>query len=183
MKLNTNLTNTFKYNGNTYSINLSFDRVLDVIDVQQDDTVLIDDKAVLMLKILGIDIKEDDNVFLLIKHVFENLIMDDDEETVEYDVLGNPLPKRKNEDRKRTIDFVKDAEYIYAGFRQAYGINLFNEFGKLHWFEFKALLNALPEDTLMYQIRNIRGWKPSKGDSAEYKKQMYKLQQSYSLDD
>jgi hypothetical protein len=52
------------------------------------------------------------------------------------------------------IDLQKDWQYIYAGFQQAYGINLFKD--DLHYLEFVALLNSLPGNTRMSQIIDIR---------------------------
>ena len=52
------------------------------------------------------------------------------------------------------FDYRCDAPYIVAAFQQAYGIDLTTE--KLHWFRFRALFAALPEDTLMAKIM---GWR------------------------
>ena len=52
------------------------------------------------------------------------------------------------------FDYRCDAPYIVAAFQQAYGIDLTTE--KLHWFRFRALFAALPEDTLMAKIINWR---------------------------
>ena len=50
----------------------------------------------------------------------------------------------------------KRQPFIYAAFRQAYGIDLFQEQGKLQWWEFVALLGALPSDTRLSNIIDIR---------------------------
>lgn len=56
---------------------------------------------------------------------------------------------------ERAYDFDKDASYIYAAFYTAYGISLTTaEF--LHWWEFMALLEGLPETTQMAQIMRFR---------------------------
>ena len=44
------------------------------------------------------------------------------------------------------FDYQCDAGYIVAAFQQAYGIDLTRE--KVHWFRFRALFAALPEETL-----------------------------------
>lgn len=55
----------------------------------------------------------------------------------------------------RAYDFNEDASCIYAGFYAAYGLNLTTvEF--LHWWEFMALLESLPESTLMAQRMQYR---------------------------
>lgn len=57
------------------------------------------------------------------------------------------------------VDFGIDADYIYAAFLQAYGIDLVD--AGLHWHKFSALLNALPADTAMSQIMGFRGYSGS----------------------
>ncbi|MDT2774788.1 Gp15 family bacteriophage protein, partial [Enterococcus durans] len=75
---------------------------------------------------------------------------------------------------------VHDAKYIYASFRQI-GINLFEEQGRMMWEEFQALLESLPDDTILARIIQIRTWEPSKGESTKEKERMRKLQQKYTL--
>lgn len=50
--------------------------------------------------------------------------------------------------------FDYDMDLIYAAFRQQYGINLLD--AKLHWFEFRALFNALTEDTMIVKVIGYR---------------------------
>ena len=57
-------------------------------------------------------------------------------------------------DKGPAFDYRCDAPYIVAAFQQAYGIDLTRE--KMHWFRFRALFAALPEDTLMAKIM---GWR------------------------
>lgn len=179
MKINERLINEFTFKGKTYPINLAFDRVLDMQDIQLDDGLLIDDKIELMLRALNIDCEEDLRAEVL-EYVLYNVITPEEDSEQEYDLLGNPM-KKIVEEHERTIDFIQDASLIYSAFRQTYGINLFNEYGRLHWYEFIALLEGVPEDTLLYQVRNIRAWKPQKGDSTEYKRKMRKLKDQYKI--
>ena len=78
------------------------------------------------------------------------------------DVVNEILDKLINFDKNtsdteaETISFDQDAPYIYAAFRQAYGIDLFKEQGKLQWWEFVSLLGALPSDTRLSDIIDIR---------------------------
>ena len=179
MKLNERLINDFKFKNKTYAINLAFDRVLDMQDIHQDKVLLDDDKIDLMLQALNIECEKDIRAELL-EYVLYNVITPEDDSEQEYDLLGNPM-KKVVEESERTIDFIQDASLIYSAFRQAYGINLFNEQGRLQWHEFIALLEGVPEDTLLYQVRNIRAWKPQKGDSSEYKRKMRKLKEQYKI--
>lgn len=179
MKINERLINEFTFKGKKYPVNLAFDRVLDMQDIQLDDGLLIDDKIELMLQALNIDCEEDLRAEVL-EYVLYNVITPEEDSEQEYDLLGNPM-KKIVEEHERTIDFIQDASLIYSAFRQTYGINLFNEYGRLHWYEFIALLEGVPEDTLLYQVRNIRAWKPQKGDNAEYKRKMRKLKEQYKI--
>ena len=54
------------------------------------------------------------------------------------------------------FSFTQDAPYIYAAFRQQYGIDLLAERGKLHWWAFNALLKGLTADTQFVRILQIR---------------------------
>ena len=54
------------------------------------------------------------------------------------------------------FSFTQDAFLIYAAFRQAYGIDLHAERGKMHFSEFVALFSALPEDTRLSKVMSVR---------------------------
>ena len=54
------------------------------------------------------------------------------------------------------FSFTQDAFLIYAAFRQAYGIDLHAERGKMHFTEFVALFSALPEDTRLSKVMSVR---------------------------
>lgn len=180
MRLNDPLVTSFSYNGEEYAIDLSFDNVLDVFDVFDDSDLRDYEKAEICLALLlGDEYKGNAND--LWNHVYETFIHAESKRPIEYDRKGNPLPVQK--ESKQTINFEIDAEYIFASFQQAYGMNLHKEQGKLHWHEFKALLSGLPSDTIMQRIIQIRLWEPSKGESGEYKQAMRELQKIYALED
>jgi hypothetical protein len=181
MRLNDPLVTSFVYEGKEYRIDLAFDNVLDVFDVLSDDALRDYEKAEIGLALL---LGEQDYVpsVGLWNHIYKEYIEIQRKQPIEYDLKGNPMPVQE-EDDDRVIDLDQDAEYIYASFRQAYGMNLYEQQGKLHWHEFKALLNGLSSDTIMQRIIQIRMWKPSKHESGEYKENMRKLQKIYALDD
>lgn len=56
--------------------------------------------------------------------------------------------------RPMAFDFQQDSEYIYAAFMGAYGIDLTT--AALHWWRFKALFKALPEDCELCRIMRYR---------------------------
>ncbi|MBR1830847.1 MAG: hypothetical protein IJ784_00260 [Ruminiclostridium sp.] len=67
--------------------------------------------------------------------------------------------RRKDGSRKKTrtaVNFIADSKYIYAAFRQYYGINLFEQQGKLLWWEFIAMFDSLPSECQMKEIMYIR---------------------------
>lgn len=66
-----------------------------------------------------------------------------------------PKHEKKGRSPDRAYHFDQDARYIYAGFYAAYGISL-TTVKFLHWWEFMALLESLPETTLMGQIMRWR---------------------------
>ena len=55
----------------------------------------------------------------------------------------------------RSFCFEQDANLIYAAFYAAYSISL-STIGFLHWWEFMALFEGLPEDTRIRQIMYYR---------------------------
>ncbi len=66
------------------------------------------------------------------------------------------FPKSKKLSDQKTMDFEQDAALIYAGFRQAYGIDLFEERNKLDWRIFLALVKGLPETTEFARVVKLR---------------------------
>lgn len=185
MRLNDPLIKAFEFEEVVYPINLSFNRVLDVFDVLSDDLLDELEKATVAIQILlgrnDIEFPLLAKLWIYIKETFIDIAY---EEEPLIDLHGNPIPKPKNSEHvPKVIDFKKDAEFIYASFLQAYNLNLFHEQEKLTWVEFKALLNALPDNTIMQRIIDIRQWKPQKGESEEYRANMRKLKQKYRLDD
>ncbi|MEK5038765.1 Gp15 family bacteriophage protein [Sporosarcina sp. FSL K6-3457] len=180
MRLNTPLVTSFVFDGHEYEIDLAFDNVLSVFSVFDEIDLRDYEKADIALALLiGVEYKSNTND--LWNFVYGTFIHVEDKRSIEYDRQGNPMPIQK--EPKKSIDFEKDAEYIYASFRQAYNINLYQEQGKLSWAEFKALLSGLPSDTVMQRVIQIRLWEPSKGESSEYKQAMKELQKTYALEE
>lgn len=53
--------------------------------------------------------------------------------------------------QRKPFDFTQDAEVLYESFYEAYGARL-SEIGFMHWWEFMALFERLPEKTLMRRV-------------------------------
>lgn len=188
MRLNDRLLNVYEYKGTEYPIDLTFDNVLDMFDVLADEELDDYDKAKINLMYLfdgehldseRATIAPEDAVEIW-NDIFENYVSVTDKEVADYDLQGNPMPKKE---MKKLINIEKDAEFIFSSFQQAYRINLFEEQGRMHWHEFQALLNGLPENTIFKRIIQIRAWEPSKNESKEYRKSMSELQEIYSLEE
>ena len=81
--------------------------------------------------------------------------------------------------QKRVYDFGYDAPLIIAAFRQQYGIDLIES--DMHWYEFRALLAGLTDDTLFVKVIGYRntdlGSIKDKERKAFYRqmKEVYKL--------
>jgi len=80
---------------------------------------------------------------------------------------------------ERAYDFEQDAAYIYAAFLSVYNIDL-NEIDYLHWWKFRAMFNALPDNCKISQIMSYRLIDTSKMNGQEKRfyermKRLYKI--------
>ena len=133
---------TVEFEGKTLEINPYFDNVLDVLSVFDDASRTEEEKVMYAYAVL-VKRKSGDMAYQgrVIQHIAETILFPDKQE------------KKHNE---RSFDFIQDAPYIYAAYRQAYGIDLFAEQGMLHWWAFLYLFKGLPENTRMMEIIKIR---------------------------
>ena len=72
-----------------------------------------------------------------------------------------------------------DAKYIYAAFVQAYKIDLAVD--NLHWWQFRALFESLPDDTMFVKIIGYRTAEIPQNASKETRQRMEKLKRLYAL--
>lgn len=89
---------------------------------------------------------------------------------------------KKGSSGKRVFDFNEDSGRIYAAFLQTYRIDLSDEKVKMHWWKFLALFNALPEDTMLMKVIDLRGKKAPKYADNEYKNDLRKAQRQFALE-
>lgn len=204
LDLSRKLTDKLVIDDKAYILDLSFDNILKMFEMMRDDDIpeyIKPHFAIRMLISKSLDgntreekaesfnndfenfsVEEMSEVF---KSVFEEHISlsDVEDNHVEYDLAGNPMKTTASDDTKQRApyDIRYDGDYIYSSFLQAYGIDLFDVQGKLHWRKFNALLSGLPEGTKLMEVIKIRKWKPQKGDSSEYKEEMRRLQKDYAL--
>nr|DAU36384.1 MAG TPA: hypothetical protein [Caudoviricetes sp.] len=188
LDLSRKLTDKLVIDDKEYALDLSFNNVLKLFEMWRDEDVPEFVKPHFGIRILTGETLEDftvEEMSEVFNEVFEEHISLStvEDNHVEYDLAGNPMKTTASNGKQEQApyDIRYDGDYIYASFLQAYGIDLFDVQGKLHWKKFNALLSGLPEGTKFMEVIKIRKWKPQKGDSAEYKEEMRKLQKDYAL--
>ena len=130
------LPNQIIYNGEKIVLTLYYDRVLEAMDVLRDDTFSTEEKLDYTLYLLAVDAPCE---VALLRQILELI-----------------FPGQKPADRVRYLDIKQDWPLIYAGFWQAYGLDLYAERGKLHYLKFRALLQGLPKSTRLADVIRIR---------------------------
>lgn len=188
LDLSRKLTDKLVIDDEEFPLNLSFDNVLRLFEMWRDEDVPEFVKPHFGIRILTGENLEDftvEEMSEVFNEVFEEHISlsEVEDNHIEYDLAGNPMKTTASNGKQEQApyDIRFDGDYIYASFLQAYGIDLFDVQGKLHWKKFNALLSGLPEGTKFMEVIKIRKWKPQKGDSAEYKEEMRRLQKDYAL--
>nr|DAQ96898.1 MAG TPA: hypothetical protein [Caudoviricetes sp.] len=192
LDLSRKLTDELVLDEDVYPMNISFNKVLKVIELINDDDIEELYKPYLALQIFtDVDFTQaltPEQATAIFKMIFEEhirVIPAKDTAPV-LDLAGNPIKskirsKSQSEGTKRLFSLKYDAEYIYSSFLQAYGIDLIDAQNSLHWKKFNALLNGLPSDTKFAEVLKIRSYKPQKGDSKQYKESMRELKKEYAL--
>lgn len=188
LDLSRKLTDKLVIDDEEFPLNLSFDNVLRLFEMWRDEDVPEFVKPHFGIRILTGETLEDftvEEMSEVFNEVFEEHISLStvEDNHIEYDLAGNPMKTTASNSKQEQApyDIRYDGDYIYASFLQAYGIDLFDVQGELHWKKFNALLSGLPEGTKFMEVIKIRKWKPQKGDSAEYKEEMRRLQKDYAL--
>lgn len=164
MRLYDELPCSVVYGDAVYALDLSYTAVLAAFDALEDDelSAFMQVDTALGLLVLGDHPCE----IGLLKAIVE---------------IVTPRNERQK-NRPPVIDFHQDWPYIYAGFRQAYGIDLFEDRG-LHWLLFLALLRSLPQSTRMAKIIGIRDQplpKPTKYNADEIAR-LTRLKAEYAI--
>lgn len=143
MKLYEKLPYYIRFDGKKYKLKPYFNNVLFVLEIFNDnfytDVEKIDMSFRALVKNRLVFLSFNEKI-LLLKSILEMLFDD----------------KKKSSDNRKSFDFVQDSKYIYAGFMQCYGIDLFHYRNKLHWWKFISLFQGLSKDTRIMQIIEIR---------------------------
>ena len=134
------------FKGRRYRLNLSYDNVLRVFEVQREPLFNPAQCVQLAVELLAgrrAGRLPLDQLSELLKAINAEFISPD----VKPSKPGEP----------RVLDWLQDAALIYAAFRQAYGIDLIKQRGRLDWRCFYALVQGLPDDTRLRAVMGIRG--------------------------
>lgn len=163
-----------KYKGKKYHVMASFDTVLRIQKLYEEENLDAGDKITQALKMLTRDslkirlLSDMERVELLDKIMKEKI----------------QLPKRPQIGPPRKLmDFEADSDYIYASFKQAYGMDLLKERGRLSWKSFCELLDGLPEKTKLKEVMRIRAMdvpEPTKYNQKE-RRNIIQLKAYYAL--
>lgn len=171
--------NTIYVEEEKYTIDLSFDNIIRFLEMLDDNSLTEIEKVLLginmLLKVSFLFNMNYTTEILL--YIIDKYIRQESKEA-EKDLQGNAIPFKNEEE---VYSLIYDAEYIYASFYQAYGIDLIAEKGKLHWLNFRALLNGLPDNTIFKQIVDIRTRKLPKTATSDEKRDIGRLKRKYAL--
>ena len=89
------------------------------------------------------------------------------------------LPRfQKNEAGRKVVDYIIDADYIYAAFLEQYNIDLI--LSDMHWYKFQALFKGLHE-TKLNEIISYRLYEHTSGKKDSYVRHMEKLRTAWEL--
>lgn len=160
------LCDSVRYKGRRYNLRPSFDRVIAAYKILEDERFTVSEQTDIALSYL-VDGKYPIDRGLL-SAIFNAL---------------QTLPKTGGDDDEACVDFDYDAPYIYASFMQAYGIDLYDQRGILHWQKFAALFASLPDDTKISEIMRIRTRKvpPANGKNSKEIEALMRSKSFYML--
>ena len=89
-----------------------------------------------------------------------------------------PFPRKiAGINNKQPFDFETDADLIYAGFMQQYGIDLQEE--DMHWWKFMILLENLGADTRLQKVMEYRTIDTSSKNLSKEQRKFLKAMQRY----
>ena len=126
---------------------------------------------------------------------FEQLMLDDgisaetkfvelDEEITDkilwFYRCGKDEKKKAQTTYERVYDFDYDSKWIFAAFKEQYQIQI-DENLKMHWWTFRALFDALSDDTEFVKIMGYRAIKISDKMSASQKRFYQKMKRLHKL--
>ncbi|MBC1522408.1 hypothetical protein HB912_12195 [Listeria aquatica] len=178
------LESSVEIEGEEYELDLSFDNILLVFKVINDKEINDLSRLLICLNLLFVKEKDEELPFHddlmkqvdIYKNIMEKVITRGERQKPKLDLAGNPI------EQTQYYNLEQDAEYIFASFLYDYNINLFHEQGKMHWYEFNALLVSLSDDSMFKRVVNIRQQKVTKDMTAEQKEILREQQAMFALE-
>jgi len=158
------------YGGKTYKLKPYFDNVLKVFALQKEPDLSEIDKLDLSLDLL---VKSKHKLPTQEKLGLLNAV---------YDILVD-APQKEPDGTAPIFDFEQDAGFIYASFLSDYGLDLYQQQGRLHWWAFIQLFRGLSDGAKIVQVMQIRAKPipaPTKHNAKE-REQLAKLKAHYAL--
>jgi hypothetical protein len=134
IKLFERLPDSITVDGKRYKCNFDFRNVLKMLDIMQRVDIYPDAREYLCARCVCNAPKSAGNVYRAL-----------------CDLLFEKTPETG---KKRLTSYEQDAGLIRSAFRQVYHIDLFRD--ELHWFEFRELLQNLPDGNRYEEIIGIR---------------------------
>lgn len=158
-----------EFHGKKYELKLDFANVLKAYEIFDDDVLLNFEKNIIFIFMLCPKAYKIKTELLgeFVKSVFDEHLNFESQNAI----AGNV----------QSVDFKQDEMYIFSAFKQAYGLDLRDDY--LSWWEFVSLFKSLPEDTKICEIMDIRTRplpQPTKHNAAEIQN-LLKLKQHYAL--
>ena len=193
MDLTTGLQDTLKYGPHELKLDMSFDNIILFNEMLEDPTLGDIEKVIIGLEMLlpwdydsvvkDLNLLEQYELFSQIMKEFFDVDIDARKDSESDDLEGEG---EQPQSKPKVFDFKVDAERIYASFMMDYGIDLFEEQGKMHWKKFIALLSGLSERTPFMQVVNIRTMEvPKRNDRdsfEKYRQKILRAKRKYALD-
>ncbi|NIK12876.1 Gp15 family bacteriophage protein [Alkalibacillus almallahensis] len=183
MRLTERFQDVLWIDANEYQLDLSFDNILRIHELKDD--LEIDDKTriELMFQMLvgsDLDLTLEQKVET-IEYIFSEFVT---KEKVQEKADTEDSSEETEQNKPKSYDLNKDADYIFASFFMDYGIDLIEKQGALHWRKFIALLNGLSEKTPFMQVIKIRTMEVPKANkhNQEERKRIKKLKRIYALE-
>lgn len=171
------LTNRFddkiEIEDEAYNLDLSFDNVLRILELFNDDEYPPYDRLLYAYEMLVIDGPEINDPETLDKIIYRTY----------KEALGIDFKDQTPQTERKVMDMYEDASYIYASFLQDYNIDLIEMQGKLHYKKFQALLNGLTEKTKLKEVIGIRTMEipRSTKHNSKQRESIIKMKRAYRL--
>lgn len=166
-----------EWRGKIYEVDFAFDNVLLFLQMQDDNELTEFEKYQQTLKLFfhkNKNIPADPDFYIKSLETISKVI--------NFNPYGSNIDDERGVNATKQFDYVRDAGAIYASFLDQYGIDLFQQKGKMHWLVFKALFDGLNSKTYFKRILSIRNEDPNKFDDPSARSELLDAQNYYAVD-